>query len=168
MKSIGTILLLFIAALSSGQRPQDTLLRKLKPFNSTNKDSLTFNPGSFTISDGFGGYTYRLDSSGMFERVDFADIGGGHITEKGRFEINAKRQIELISEKASVTLNVFAFDKFSFLIKPASVSEFQTDFAKAVSVFSGKPFYNLNDVSYTADFMIALSLASKYLVKGIE
>jgi hypothetical protein len=168
MKIIGTTLLLFISALTFGQGLQDTLLKKLRPFSLANKDSLTFISGNFTISDGFGGYTYRLDSSGRFGRVDFADMGGSHVTSKGRFKLNAKQQIELTSKKERLTFNVFTFDKFSFFISPASVTEFQSDFAKAVSVFGKKPVYQAGDESYTADFMIAFSLVSKYLVKGTD
>jgi hypothetical protein len=168
MKSIVTILLLFISFLSFGQRPQDTLLTKLRPFDLSDNGNLRLLDGNFTISDGMGGFTYRLDSSGTFERVDFADIGGSFISQKGTVRLNSNKQLELVSDEETSTFDIFVFDTFAFLIKPAKISDFQKDFTKAVSSFGKKKVYVIGDETYTAKFMIAFSLMTKYPVRGVD
>jgi len=138
-----TILLLFISIFSFGQKLQDTLLKALKPFDVYSNENLRILAGSFMITDGFGGYKYRLDTVGKFERVDFADIGGSYVSEKGKFRIRNNYQIELRSEKGHSTFKVFAFDNFSFI-------------------------YKIGDENYTAYFMIAHFLLHDYLVKGVD
>jgi hypothetical protein len=166
MKLTVTILLLFISFLSFGQRLQDTLLRELKAFDLANNGNLLLLDGNFTISDGMGGFTYRLDSRGTFERVDFADIGGNFISQKGTVRLNSNKQLELVSDKETSTFDIFVFDTFAFLVKPANISDFQKDFTKAVSSFGKKKVYVIGDETYTVKFMIAFSLRSKYLVRG--
>jgi hypothetical protein len=167
MKVIATILLLFISILSFGQRLEDTLLTELKSLNQGSRADLRLLAGRYTVSDGMGGFTYQLDSSGTFGRVDFADVGGSHVSLKGTVNLNSNRQIELVYGKGRSTFNVFVFDTFVFLVKPAKISDFQRDFTRAVSSFGRKAVYKLRDETYTAKFMIAFSLASKYSVKGV-
>jgi hypothetical protein len=168
MKITVTILLLFISILSFGQGLQDTLLKELKALDVRNNKNVKLFAGSFIVSDGFGGYTYRLDTTGVFERAEFADIGGSQISEKGKFRVNTNHQIELRSEKGYSTFNVFTFDTFFFLIRPAKLAAFKKDFTKAVSVFGKKRIYKIGNESKSAHFMIAYSLLSEYLVKGID
>ena len=168
MRIAMTIMLFCISILSFGQSLQDTLLRELTPIDVQSNKNLKLLAGSFTVSDGFGGYTYRLDTSGAFERIEFADIGGSEVSAKGKVRVTTNHRLDLRSEKGHSTFDVFAFATFFFLIPPAKVPAFKRDFSKAVSIFGKQRIYKVGDESKTVYLMIAFSLVSRYLVKGIE
>jgi len=168
MRIIVTILPLFISTLFYGQGLPDTLLKELLPFNVGNDKNLKLFAGTFIVSDGFGGYTYRIDTTGVFERAEIADIGGKQFSEQGKFKVKTNHQIELHSEKKYSIFNVFAFDTFFFLIQSAKVEAFKKDFTKAVALLGKRPIYKVGGESKSSYFMIAYSLHSKYLVKGID
>lgn len=168
MRITVTALLILISALSFGQRLQDTLLNELKPFDVRSKNNLKLFAGRFSVSEGFGGYTYTLDSAGGYERAEFADIGGSQVSEKGKFNAIANNQIEFRSENTYSTFAVFSFDNIFFLVPPAKVIAFKEDFTKAVSYFGKMRTYKVDGKSNTAYFMIAFSLLPKYLVKGLD
>jgi hypothetical protein len=168
MKVIITTILFFISVNSFGQSLQDSILTEMKPYDLGNKVNLRQLAGSYTMSDGMGGYTYRLDSCSTFERVDFADLGGCHVSVRGTIELNSNGQMVLVSDKVSTAFNVFAFDTFVFFVRPSKTFDFKRDFTQAVSWFGKKAVYTLKGETYTAMHMIAFSLASKYLVKGVD
>lgn len=166
MKLIVTIVLLSVSFLSFGQRLQDTLLKELKPFDLANNENLWQLAGDFILSDGMGGFAYRLDSSGTFERVDFADFGGSNISLKGAVRLNLKGQLELVSNKGTSTFVIFLFDKFAFLVRPSKIGDFRKDFRKIVLSAAKQNIYVIEDKKYSARFMVAFCLKSKYLVRG--
>ncbi|NTS43998.1 hypothetical protein HRG84_24175 [Flavisolibacter sp. BT320] len=168
MKVIVVTLLFFISNFSVGQGLNDTIQNKLQFFN-VSSDNLRLLAGSYTTSNGLGGFTYHLDSSGVFKREDVADLGGRSFSTKGTYRQNANKQVELSSKKDRSTYNVFFFDKFAFLVNAESVGKFQEDFRKTVLTFGKKVVHDLGNETYTAEYIIAYSLAlDGYLVKGCD
>ncbi len=147
------------------------MLKDLKSFDLISNESLRLLAGNYTRGDDVGGFEYRLDSIGAFERLDFSDLNIGEngmgVTEQGKVKLDSKRQLEFVSSTRHLMFDVFVFDTFTFLVNSEKAKDFQRDFASAVSAFSKKSIYKLDDQTYTAKFMIAFFLHNKYLVKGL-
>ena len=162
-----TVTALLFSTLAYGQVAKENDYKNIKGL--TIVDSITWQDivGGFYISDGFGGYNFRLDSNMTFQKIDFSCMAR-FIIDSGSWAIKHNNSVVLKSEKHTLYFQVFKFDDFYFFIQAKKKQKFMQDIQEAKVKFkNAKPFI-VDDKIYSADYMIGSSLIEKYYAKEIE
>ncbi len=169
---LATLMLLTSCQLALGEDQkksdiiEDTVgIEDLKYIDSIGKRQMTLD--YFIISDGFGGYSYKLDSVGVFIKTDFSCLDT-HISDSGTYHFKNNRHIEFISKYEHLVFNVFQFDKFLLLIPPRKTAIFKKEFLALCKTYNNLPPVKRNDEKYTDQFFIVFSLKEKYLINGLD
>lgn len=126
------------------------------------EDSLLI--GEFTISDGFGGYSYILDALGKFRKREFSCLDV-HDSDSGRYRINEQGELELISKWQRIKFTPYKFDKYAFLLTPTHVDKFKEDFQNRARICLSAKKIKFDDPRYTDEFFIAFRLMKTYLTR---
>lgn len=166
MKKTLTLLFLLFSALAFGQLPKESIYRGVSGLAIVDS---AFRPDVdvFYISDGFGGYEFRLDSNSTFQKIDFSCLGTFKV-DSGTWTIENQNTIVLKSSKKTLSFDIVRFDKFYFFILPEQRQKF-VDEIKALKIkLKNRNPFTIDNRTYTADYLIGYSLIKKYYAKEIE
>ena len=162
-----TIIALFFSTLLYGQVTKEVAFKNIDGL--TVSDSITWKDivGGFYVSDGFGGYNFRLDSNMTFHKIDLSCMARFTV-DSGLWTIKNNNTVVLKSSKQTLYFDVVKFDNFYFFILPAQRQKFITDLQTARAKFKNvKPFV-IEDKTYSTDYLIGHSLVEKYYAKELE
>jgi len=162
-----TIITLFFATISFGQVTKENLYENVNGLMMVDSISWQDIVGGFSMSDGFGGYNYQLDSDMTFQKTDF-DCVVRFKVDSGSWEIKNHNTVVLKSNKQILYFDIVKFDQFYFFILPTQRQTFITDLKSArIKLKNFKPVIR-NNRTYTADYLTGYGLVKKYYVKVIE
>jgi hypothetical protein len=161
-----TILFLLFSMHAFGQLPQESIYKTISGL--TIVDSVYWpDVDRFYTGDGFGGYSFRLESNEKFKKVDFSCIGSFTI-DSGTWAIKDQNTLLLKSSTQTLLFDIVRFNNFYFFIPPAQRQKFVDDLkALRAKLKNWKPF-TIDNKTYTADYLIGSSLIRKYYAKEIE
>lgn len=118
-------------------------------------------------SDGFAGSTFRLDSAMTFMKSHFMCAGGADM-DSGRWAIQNKNTLVLISSALTLYYDIVKFDNFYFFILPTERQTFIGDLQMArARVSNGKP-YKINNQYLSENYMVWRFLKPTYYTKQIK
>ena len=162
-----TIIALFFSTLSYGQVTKEVAYKNIDGL--TIADSITRNDvvGGFYISDGFGGYNFRLDSNMTFRKIDFSCMARFTV-DSGSWTIKNHNTVVLKSSKQTLYFDIVKFDNFYFFILPSQRQKFIKDLqATKIQFKNAKPFV-IDNKTYSKDYLIGYSLVKKYFAKELD
>jgi len=162
-----TIIALFFSTLAYGQVTKEIAYKNIDGL--TVADSITWKDivGGFYISDGFGGYNFRLDSNMTFHKIDFSCMARFTV-DSGSWTIKNHKTVVLKSNKLTLYFDIVKFDNFYFFILPTQRRKFIKDLQAARNQFkNAKPFI-MDNKTYSKDYIVGYSLVKKYCAKELE
>lgn len=162
-----TVAALFFSTLTYGQVSKENAYKNIEGL--TIADSLTWKDivGGFYLSDGFGGYNFRLDSNMRFHKIDF-DCVARFTVDSGSWTIKNYNTVVLKSNKQTLYFDIVKFDNFYFFILPEQRRKFIQDLqATRNQLKNVKPFV-INNRAYSKDYLIGYTLVKKYYAKELE
>src|SRR6478735_150384 len=123
MKKALTIIALVFSTLSYGQVTKEIAYKNIEGLTVT--DSITWKDivGGFYISDGIGGYNFRLDSNMTFRKIDFSCLGRFTV-DSGSWRMQNRNTVILKSNKTTLYFDIVKFDNFYFFIQPNQRQKF--------------------------------------------
>jgi hypothetical protein len=123
--------------------------------------------GGFHISDGFGGYHFRLDSNMTFRKIDFS-CTARFIVDSGSWTIKKNNTVVLRSGKKILHFDVFKFGNYYFFIQPKQRRKFISDLIAAKEKYKSARPITIENSTYTISDVIGYRLVEKYYAKEIE
>jgi len=162
-----TIIALLFSVLSYGQVTKSNAYRNIEGL--TIVDSIIWKDivGDFYISDGLGGYNYRLDSNMTFRKIDFSCMVRFKV-DSGLWKIENYNTVVLKSTKKTLYFDIVKFDNFYFFILPSQRQKFIKDLEATRNQFKYTKPYIVNNKTYTKEYLIGYSLVKKYYAKELE
>ena len=158
---------LFCSVIAHGQIRKGSIYKDIDGLTTT--DLITWKDivDGFYISDGFGGYNFRLDSNMTFHKIDFS-CTARFAVDSGSWTIKNNNTVVLKSNKQTLYFDIVKFDNFYFFILPKQRQKFIADLrATKIKFINAKPF-KIDDRIYPVNYMIGGSLLGKYYAKEIE
>ncbi len=162
-----TIVALLFSTLVHGQVTKEIAYKNTDGL--TIADSITWKDivGGFYISDGFGGYNFRLDSSMTFHKIDFSCMSRFTV-DSGSWAIKNQNIVVLKSKTLTLYFDIFKFDNFYFFILPIQRQKFIKDLQATKDQYkNAKPFI-IDNKTYSKNYLIGYSLVKKYYAKELE
>ena len=162
-----TISALFFSTLVYGQVSKEVAYKNIGGL--TVVDSIAWKDivGGFYISDGFGGYNFRLDSNMTFRKIDFSCMARFTV-DSGSWTIRNNNTVVLKSNKQTLYFDIVKFDNFYFFILPTQRQNFIKDLQATKEQFkNAKPFV-IDDKTYSKDYLIGYTLVKKYFAKELD
>ncbi|HLP35639.1 hypothetical protein [Lacibacter sp.] len=162
-----TIIALFFSTLLYGQVAKEAAYKNIDGL--TVADSIAWKDivGGFYISDGFGGYNFRLDSNMTFRKIDFSCMARFTV-DSGSWTIRNNNTVVLKSNKQTLYFDIVKFDNFYFFILPTQRQKFVADLQSTRVKFKNAKPFTIDDKTYSVNYMIGYSLVEKYFAKEIE
>jgi hypothetical protein len=162
-----TVIALLFSTLTYGQVTKVDTYKNIGGL--TIVDSITWKDivGGFYISDGFGGYNFRLDSNMTFKKIDFSCMARFKV-DSGSWTIKNHNTVVIKSKKQTLYFDIVKFDNFYFFILPAQRQNFIKDLESTRGQLrNAKPFV-IDGKTYSEDYLIGYSLVKKYYAKELE
>lgn len=108
-----TIIALLFSTLAYGQVTKADTYKNIEGL--TIMDSIIWKDivGGFHISDGFGGYNFRLDSNMTFQKIGFSCMATFKV-DSGSWSIKNHNTVVLKSNKLTLYFDIVKFDNFCF------------------------------------------------------
>jgi hypothetical protein len=159
-----TIITLLFSTLSYGQETKDIDYKNIDGL--TISDSITWKNivGGFYMSDGFGGYNFRLDSNMTFRKIDFSCMARFTV-DSGSWTIKNFNTVVLKSKNETLSFDVVKFDNFYFFILPAQRKKFIKDLQSTRNQLKNEKPFIIDNRAYSKDYLIGYSLVKKYYAK---
>jgi hypothetical protein len=140
------------------------VLFELKDLRQIDSSEICSIAGIFSTGGTFVGYSYFIDSNGLFRKADYSCLDYD-VSDSGVYKMVRKGQLELISKKGKTRFIVFRFDKFLFMVPTAKANAFRKEYLSQAKIsYELKPV-KFNGERYTDQFSIAFRLMKNYLVK---
>jgi hypothetical protein len=172
MKKRLIIIALVVSTFSFGQVGSDLSLREniyknINGLKLVDSVSLADIIGGFSKGDGYGGYTFQLDSNMTFEKCGYDCITRG-ILDSGSWKIQDNNVVVLKSKEQTLSFDIVKFDELYFFILPIQRQKFITDLlATEIKLKNAKPV-KIGDRTYSVNNLIGFILTKKYYAKDLE
>jgi hypothetical protein len=167
MSKVITVIALLFSTLVYGQVAEKTIHNGIEGLMLA--DSITCNDiiGSFYKSDGFGGYSFSLDSNMTFQKNDFSCMARFKV-DSGSWTIKNANTVVLKSAKKILYFDVVKFDKFYFFVLPTQRQAFIEDLKATIKQFKNTKPIVVDDEVYSKNYLIGSRLAKSYFAKEID
>jgi hypothetical protein len=167
MTKVITIVAIFFSTLCYGQVSKESSYNNIEGL--TIVDSITWKDivGGFYLSDGLGGYNYRLDSNMTFHKIDF-DCVFRFTVDSGSWTVINFNTVVLKSNRQTLYFDIVKFANFYFFILPEQRHDFIKDFQDARNQFKDVKHFVIDKRKYSKDYLIGYSLVKKYYAKEPE
>ena len=172
MKRTFSIIAFLITTLVNGQVSENVSSSKAI-YNSvpglTIIDSVSFQDivGGFSISNGFWGYHFRLDSNMRFQKIDFSCMARFNV-DSGSWTIKNNNTVVLKSNKLTLYFDIVKFDNFYFFIQPSQRLKFIADLKTTRIKFKEFKPITIEEKIISTKTMIGMSLGENYYSKEID
>ncbi|MES1181155.1 MAG: hypothetical protein ABUL44_00015 [Flavobacterium sp.] len=167
MIKVVTIIALFLSTRIYGQVPKERAYKNIDGLTIAESFSRQDISDGFYISNGFGGYDFRLYSNMTFQKIDF-DCMASFKVDSGSWTIKNHNTVVLKSKELTLYFDVVKFDDFYFFILPTQRQKFVKDLQATKNQFKNAESFMINYKTYSKYYLIGYNLARKYYAKELE